>query len=137
MENIPDCFYRISIKAFIRDESGKKLLLVQDNNGIWEFPGGGIDFGETVEQCLRREIQEEMGLEVVSVSPVPSYFVTVKSDTKQVWVAGVFYETKLKSLDFIVSDECVALGFFNQDDLRTLKVYSGTLAAAEEFFKKV
>ncbi len=45
----------------------QKILIAQRNNtgrfaNKWEFPGGKIDPGETPQECLQRELEEELGL---------------------------------------------------------------------------
>lgn len=50
-------------------ERGDKILIAQRKPGVhqellWEFPGGKVQFGERPEEGLRREIQEELGLEI-------------------------------------------------------------------------
>ena len=55
------------------DRDGRFLLTTRPPGkayaGHWEFPGGKVEPGETVEQALRRELQEEIGVTIGSAHP--------------------------------------------------------------------
>ena len=65
--------------AVIRDSQGRIFATQRgygDWKGWWEFPGGKIEPGETPEQALRREILEELDVEI----RVGEHLVTVEYD---------------------------------------------------------
>jgi len=63
LRTLPECCYRVSVKALIYDDQGR-ILLVKEGNDKWDLPGGGTDHGESLEDSLKRELQEEIGLDV-------------------------------------------------------------------------
>lgn len=53
----------VSCAALVTNGEGKILLVKSPWRG-WEYPGGLIEPGETFQQCLRREVREEAGVEI-------------------------------------------------------------------------
>lgn len=60
--------------AVIRDEQGRVLISQRPGHvhqgGLWEFPGGKLEPGETAAGALRREIHEELGITVQAARPL-------------------------------------------------------------------
>ncbi|MEI9864057.1 MAG: NUDIX domain-containing protein [Limisphaerales bacterium] len=58
----------IEVSAALIFRDGKLLIAQRHANshlgGLWEFPGGKRESGETFEQCLVREIREELDVEI-------------------------------------------------------------------------
>ena len=66
---------RVIVVALIHNQHGEYLICKKPSDrgvfpGEWGLPGGGVEPGETLEQALRREVFEEVGLELASVEPL-------------------------------------------------------------------
>lgn len=133
MEKMRQCFYRVSTKALVLDETRTKLLLMRENNDMWDFPGGGLDFGEDIKDSIVREIKEEMWLEVLDIAIEPKYFVVSFNPEKDVWLAQPFYETKLKDLNIIPSDECQEVKFVTKEEAEKLNIRPNVAAFLKQF----
>lgn len=56
--------YRPNVAALILNTDGSLLICERSTiPGAWQFPQGGVDTGETLEQALYREVKEEVGLQ--------------------------------------------------------------------------
>ena len=55
--------YRSNVAGILRNARGELLVCERLNiPGAWQFPQGGVDDGETLEQALARELWEEIGV---------------------------------------------------------------------------
>ena len=121
MTTIPESFYRVSVKVLIQNEAGH-FLLIREANGMWDLPGGGLDHDETAEEGIRREMQEEMGIEQSFIALHPRYFFTF-INPKGLPAANVIYEAKIIHHHFTPSPECEAMQYFDPREIEGITVY--------------
>lgn len=62
---MPTPQHSVSAAGIVFDASGKRVLLIhRRDNGRWEPPGGVLELGETIEDAVIREVEEETGARV-------------------------------------------------------------------------
>lgn len=113
----PTAFYRVSVKAIIRNEKGEILVVKEHDGADWSFPGGGWDHHETEHEALARELYEEVNYQGDFTSkPVATAVFWV--ELRKAWLLWIVYEVETENQNFSIGDECTALTFI---DPKTLK----------------
>lgn len=118
----------VTVKAFVVRDG--RLLCIQNSKGRWDAPGGRIDCPEPLFDALRREIREELGVEIA----------TIDADHPWVWdwqfesksrpliqnIVGIGWPCTLAS-DTLHGDpeECAAYAWVTATELRALDMHDG------------
>ena len=86
----------LGVNALVLGEGGRVLLVRHGYQAGWRLPGGGVDPGETPAFAIRRELEEELGLEGGTVMLVGHYA------RKVLWMGHmvVLYRIDGASIDF-------------------------------------
>jgi 8-oxo-dGTP diphosphatase len=122
--------------VFCNGSDGLSVLLIERANepfkGRWAFPGGFMDMEENAEDCAKRELKEETGLEIRNMSQLGA-FTDVNRDPRGRTVSIAYYavieKTEVKGSDdaaqarWFPIDSMPSLAFDHEEILRTaLKV---------------
>jgi 8-oxo-dGTP diphosphatase len=73
----------LEINAYLVLFHNDRVLLLKRPNGLWEFPGGSIEWGERPESCALRETKEETGLDAANISLLTVTSATYPKGEKQ------------------------------------------------------
>lgn len=112
----PNTFYRVSLKAVIRNEEGKVLVNKERDSDSWNLPGGGWDHGETEKEALARELFEEIGYEgEFTAKPVTTAVHWLES--KQAWLLWIVYDVTTANQRFSIGADSSEIMFIDPKEL--------------------
>ncbi len=112
----------VGVGAIIVDDAGRVFLAqrgpkAKNERGLWEFPGGSVEFGETLRDALAREIREEYGV-TIDVGDMLTVTDHILPEEKQHWVSPSFICRITEGEPVILEPEkCSAIGWFALDDM--------------------
>ena len=112
----------VGVGAVVRRGDGRVFLArrgpaARNEAGCWEFPGGTVDFGETLAETVRREFREEYGMaiEVTGLRGVADHLLPAEG---QHWVSVTFDARHVGGEPRILEPgKCTEIGWFDEDAL--------------------
>lgn len=112
----------VGVGALIVNPSGKVFLArrgpqAKNERGLWEFPGGSVEFGERLADALRREIREEYGIEI-EVGVLLDVADHILPQENQHWVSPTFL-CRITSGEPAIREpgKCTEIGWFSLDEI--------------------
>ena len=96
---------------------------------MWDIPGGHVEDFETPEQCIVREIKEEMGL---NLNGFHEFKIVEFADRMEY----VFWKQENLDINKIDLTEGQCLKWFTEDDIRNTNLAYGFNQVAKDFFKE-
>ena len=117
--------YPVSVKGVVARDG--RILLLHNERGEWELPGGRLEIGETPQQCVVREIAEETGWAVTAGPVLDAWLYHIAQAGKHVFI--VTYSCHLDSgqehRDPVLSAEHQRIGLFAPDEITSLVIPQG------------
>ena len=120
---MPPSYIVPAARAVIFDDRGRILLIRRGDNHMWALPAGGMEPGESVTECMAREVWEETGLKVESavafgVYSEPRFTAPTRPDAQLLTVA---YRVDRWSGELLRrTDETDDARWFSVEELRRL-----------------
>jgi 8-oxo-dGTP diphosphatase len=131
----------VGVGAVIFDSGGRVFLAkrgreTRNESGKWEFPGGGVEFGETLEHAISREVREEYGIEIVVLGllDVVNHLIP---EERQHWVSPTFLCTIASGTPCIREPhKCDEIAWFAIDGIPEEKLSLASQKSLESLKKK-
>jgi len=112
---------RVGCAGIVR--RGNEVLLgrrnKEPNRGLWVLPGGGVGFGETLAETLRRELHEEAGIEIKVDGVFNVYELITPSEEHRLIV---YLTADYRGGDPVASDDLSEVDFFTLEEIRSFSL---------------
>ncbi len=110
----------VGVGAIIVDDQGRLFMArrgpqAKNERGLWEFPGGSVEFGERLIDALKREMREEYGVEI-AVGELLDVVDHILPAEGQHWVSPTFICRIINGTPTIREPgKCTEIGWFTPD----------------------